>query len=471
MNEQFDSCLEAQDWRYSAAIVGLARFLRTMKLPSNLNEINRDEELDRLKYNKADITEELFLKFAEIFYDDEFQHIRVERLLNKEEFIEEQIKEINALLVGNTVMKKLFAKIKFDGTNKEKILSVINENRLEIVRETFRNKKNMYANYCNTSQLFSESKEVCRIRGYYVDWAKKGKSISYCQDTSLFVGRDISEFDFIPFAFSEHYEALFINYSATLHDLIVVNDNLLRALRKKEEDAKLNNTRFTMNNVLFEEIIETADFLNYDVEMIKKSRDNDFFETVYFRKKSIWILKNLASMKSRTIFNFSLNAGQDYYRNVLDEVMFAVINLNKLDDLIEFILRQQEQRSIYRILITALVRVNEKIYRYVDYTYQIRDGGKGMDRASIERCGEAIAKKLDENKLASYRTKLTSALVFKDYNRVCEIMLQLSNFSGVSLACLMDVFENCEANKNKVYIFIANLRKETSEDNSEGGEQ
>ena len=38
-------------------------------------------------------------------------------------------------------MKRIFSKVKFDGRNKQQILDLINENREQIIYETFKNKK------------------------------------------------------------------------------------------------------------------------------------------------------------------------------------------------------------------------------------------------------------------------------------------------------------------------------------------
>lgn len=61
-NEQFDTWLEASDWRYSAAIVGLSAFLDFFEY-----EIEYELSDDYLKFNEADITEERYLEFAEDF--------------------------------------------------------------------------------------------------------------------------------------------------------------------------------------------------------------------------------------------------------------------------------------------------------------------------------------------------------------------------------------------------------------------
>ena len=74
-------------------------------------------------------------------------------------------------------------------------------------------------------------------------------------------------------------------------------------------------------------------------------------------------------------------------------------------------------------------------------------------------CAKEVAKKLPENKRESYRQKLTSAIVFKDYDRCCQILLQLSNYSDVSFDFAFDLFENFEENKDIAYTFINALTK------------
>lgn len=463
VGETFDSCLEPYDWRYSAAIVGLQRYLSMFNLPSNWDEMIQEDdfcEKDSFCYNKADITEERYLKFAERFYGKEFPHIEACEMLEKSTYTEEDVKEINSKLTANVVLKKYFGKEKFDGTNRERILAILEENRLEIIRETFRNKLNMYRNYCNTNQLFHGSQEVCRLNGYYVDWAKKGKSASYCFDTSNYVAKDIQEFDFIPFAFTEHMDGIFINYSSSIRDLVNENDKLRRALKQKKEEMEQEGKHFTMKQVLVEEIIQTADFLRFDVELIQKERDKDYFETIFLRKESIGIYKKL---KTSSPFCFRYKVTENYYINVLEKVTDAITNLTVLDDTIEFFLKEEDKEKSFTSIIRNLITVNEMIYQQLY-------GGVKMNRRAIEECAGKIAVKLEENKLASYRTKLTSATVFKDYNRVCEILLQLSNSADVPITCMLDVLQNCEDKINGVYLFIACLRKQNkTSEGKEGG--
>ena len=70
-----------------------------------------------------------------------------------------------------------------------------------------------------------------------------------------------------------------------------------------------------------------------------------------------------------------------------------------------------------------------------------------------------VAEVLEINKLDSYRQKWTSSIIFKDYDRVCQILLQLSNYSGVEFSFVYDLFDDFEANKDLAYTFINALSK------------
>lgn len=223
-HEKYDTKVEASDWRYAAAIVGLKEYFDFHG--RNVTEPEITEEI--FLFNSKDITEERYLEFVEYFYGEELQHRQVEKILHNEEFSEEQIKRVNDLLKSNSIMKKVFGKEKFDGENKEELLELITKNRKVLIKETFRNKSNMYANYANTGQLLQEGKTCCRLLGYYVDGGRKTKSISYNFDVNTFVSEDNILFDFIPFAFTDGRGAFFINDNCLLENLIRTNRNLKR---------------------------------------------------------------------------------------------------------------------------------------------------------------------------------------------------------------------------------------------------
>ena len=85
-------------------------------------------------------------------------------------------------------------------------------------------------------------------------------------------------------------------------------------------------------------------------------------------------------------------------------------------------------------------------------------------------CAKKVAKDLPENKRGSYRQKLTSAVIFKDYDRCCQILLQLSNYTGMDFEFVYDLFEDFEKNKDIVYTFI-NALTTKKESNEQGGNE
>ena len=61
-------------------------------------------------------------------------------------------------------------------------------------------------------------------------------------------------------------------------------------------------------------------------------------------------------------------------------------------------------------------------------------------RKIIHACANEVRNKIPENKLESYRQKLTSSIIFKDYDRVCQILLQLSGYSDVYFSFADELF-------------------------------
>ena len=81
---------------------------------------------------------------------------------------------------------------------------------------------------------------------------------------------------------------------------------------------------------------------------------------------------------------------------------------------------------------------------------------------------KAVASAIPENKSKAYRQKLTSAVVFNDYDRCCQILLRLSIYSGVTFDFVYDLFENFEKNKDVIYTFINALTSKKEEIKQEG---
>ena len=449
-NTDFNVKLEPSDWRFSAAIVGLLEYFEYI----DTLETSYKVEDEYILYNSELITKENYLKFVEKKYGENLHHKYVE--LNLEHYNQDNnendntyiIKSINEKLSGNKIMKKIFKKIKFDGTNRDEILSLVNKHREELILETFRNKPDMYKNYCNTNQLFNENQKYCRLVGYYIDAPKKGKSTGFGFNMSSFVGQDIQEFDFIPFAFINDRESLFINDNYEINRLTSAKQVFQEKIKADIENLELENKYRGIKYSLFKGIIESSDFIEYDVEVIVKDRDKDYFETLYIRKQSIDILKKINERKidyNSLCFSYKIN--DNYYIDIYKKVMECILNNTLLDDVIDLLLK--EKKNYYTVY--QLININDLIR-----------GEKIMDdkiRKIIHACANEVRNKIPENKLESYRQKLTSSIIFKDYDRVCQILLQLSGYSDVYFSFADELFVDFEKNKDIAYTFINALGK------------
>lgn len=470
MAGEFTDYLEADDWKDAAAIVGLIRFFDYAQIPYNKEEIARagevydddseyDEGLDVLKFNAADITDEKLDAFIEDYFSEELYHCAAERALHKAEWSKEEMDFINGKLTANTVMKKIFAKRKFDGTNAEEILALIEENRTIILRETYRNKRNLYDNFCNKTVFRRPKGDTARLNGYYIDFAKKGKSVSYRYDMGLFSSSDSEFYDFIPFAFTIGRESFFINDNSTIRQLVHTNQILQDKCREQRENQP--NGIVDTRRVLFENIIYASDFLNYDVEIIKKHVDNSYFETFFLRRESIAIFQQI---KNYNVFCRTVKL-DDSYVSVLEQVTDSVRNLQLLDDFIVALIKDDTNKKSANNAIL--------IWNMIGLNIQIRDklqiGGENMNKgmrsayAGAEKAAAVLKGRNQGNKISSYRTKLLSALIFHDYDRFSEILLSLSNYTDVYFPFAYDLFEDFEANKDVALTFVSNFNEYSRE--------
>ena len=444
-------CLEPFDWRYSAAIVGLRKYLEW--LGTEEPELIITE--DTLEYNRKYLNKSEFLKFAEYYFKDDMHHIEIENKLKEKNLTEDQINIVNEKMKANTILKNKFKKIKFDGHNQDEIQNIIDQNREEIICETFRNKNNLYKNYCNPNQLFKDKQECCRLNGYYIDMPKKGKSISYAFDKSNYVGNDIPEFDFIPFAFSGCREKFFINDNVDLNRLQKTNNQWTRTVKSQMEEAKQKNERVNTKRIFIDCLIEAKDFLQSDIEIIVKKPERAYFETLYLRKESLEILKNMKSYYKA--FCFSIKISDDYWINILNEVFDAVVNFTLLDNLINKLLKDSREGG-NSYVISKLLKVN----------VEIKKGDEKMKNTmkAAFACAKQIVDKKDGNKprlsdtkLKSYCTKLINAIILDDYDQFQKILINLSNYAEVPCGFAYDLFEDFEGNKEIAYTFVNSLNR------------
>ena len=444
-------CLEPFDWRYSTAIVGLRKYLEW--LGTEEPELIITE--DTLEYNRKYLNKSEFLKFAEYYFKDDMHHIEIENKLKEKDPTEDQINIVNEKMKAKTILKNKFKKIKFDGHNQDEIQNIIDQNREEIICETFRNKNNLYKNYCNPNQLFKDKQECCRLNGYYIDMPKKGKSISYAFDKSNYVGNDIPEFDFIPFAFSGCREKFFINDNVDLNRLQKTNNQWTRTVKSQMEEAKQKNERINTKRIFIDCLIEAKDFLQSDIEIIVKKPERAYFETLYLRKESLEILKNMESYYKA--FCFSIKISDDYWINILNEVFDAVVNFTLLDNLINKLLKDSREGG-NSYVISKLLKVN----------VEIKKGDEKMKNTmkAAFACAKQIVDKKDGNKprvsdtkLKSYCTKLINAIILDDYDQFQKILINLSNYAEVPCGFAYDLFEDFEGNKEIAYTFVNSLNR------------
>ena len=452
----YDTLLLPTEWRYSAAIVGLIRFFDFIEETEGkkLYTYTNNEDKDRyvvysdicgyiqgILYNSTDLTEERYLLFCENWYDREFQHRNVEALLTHiQKFSQDNINDINSYLNGtssNTVMKKIFKGIKFDGTNTDTILNLIDEHRLEIIKETFRYKTTMYRNFANTNKLMSDTNPHCRLLSYDLDENRKSKAASYYFDTSTFIASDIYEFDFIPFAFTYTKIGFFVNSNTSIEALVKCNNQLKEKMDVEEQIINNRVIRDGDQTKLIKAMLHSDDFLNCDVEIICKDREQESFDTMLIRKQALQRLKKIYdNYNLRHVHKYNYN----YWLNVEEELIRCCLNYTYLDKLLEQLLllsrMDTESRTIQ--IIQPLVQINME-WKGVNQTMQ----------DTIERAkkvgyyiGKTIKEKNGENKVKSYKNKLINATVSHDRERVLEIMLQLSGYTDGEISTIYDILDN-----------------------------
>lgn len=459
-NQVYDTALFPTEWRFSAAIVGLIRYFEYHHI--SYQKDCKWEGWEGIAYNEKDLTEARFLEFAESWYGASFPHKKAEQLLKQgcsrgNTWTEEQIKEINDSLKGNTILKKI-VKVKFDGSNQEEILAVLEENRETIMKETFRNKSNMYAGFANSNLLFTEENPNCRLLGYNVDKGRKTRSLSYGFHKDAFQVTDIREFDWIPFAFSDTYESFFVNNNLDIHALCHTADKLKEIMERSREKRESDRT------VLLKSMAEIEGLVEFDVEVISKRRDREYFESLYIRKEALQAMKELPDL---ALLDFRYKLGEGYWLNVQEEVLDCCINQMSLDSLIEQLLKLKEREQIgyLQVVIGQLIRLNVEWSDQMDKENKRRNIYIAKDYA--KQTVEKLRREKKENKIRAYRQKLISAITFHDYDRVNEILLQLSDYAKISYPFVYCLFEDGEENKEVAFAFANALEAYEKESKEE----
>lgn len=455
----YDTLLQPTDWRFAAAVVGLCKYFDYFGIDYKvLYDVEEKPDnyihgFDGIIYKSEDITEEKYLEFAENYFEKYMTHKNILNILESQEFSEEQIKLVNDLVKSKTVLKGLFDKTKFDGTNKDVFISTIEENRAEIIKNIFKNGNNLYKNYCNERLIFTEDNSTCRLRGYNVDKDRKTSNLGFCFSKESFESNDILEFDFIPFAFSnsDMRETYFVNNNFSVKSLTQTNYAFSNQLSSTENKDDKNKLMLVLQN--------SKDYISYDVEIISKSQDKAYYETFFVRLER---LKKLRELSGKSL-NFVKKINDDYWFNLEKEVYMRCLNNVLLDDVILMMLKFYFDDNA----------VKGYIKSRTDMLIDINVSWKGneiMDEIkSAKSCGFLTSKKLIEmkssNKINSYKQKIISALCAHDYDRAKEIILSLSAYVGMEFSFFYTFLENAEENKDLAFAFASALIEVSSKNN------
>lgn len=455
----YDTLLQPTDWRFAAAVVGLCKYFDYFGIDYKvLYDVEEKPDnyihgFDGIIYKSEDITEEKYLEFAENYFEKYMTHKNILNILESQEFSEEQIKLVNDLVKSKTVLKGLFDKIKFDGTNKDIFISTIEENRAEIIKNIFKNGNNLYKNYCNERLIFTEDNSTCRLRGYNVDKDRKTSNLGFCVSKESFESNDILEFDFIPFAFSnsDMRETYFVNNNFSVKSLTQTNYAFSNQLSNTENKDDKNKLMLVLQN--------SKDYISYDVEIISKSQDKAYYETFFVRLER---LKKLRELSGKSL-NFVKKINDDYWFNLEKEVYMRCLNNVLLDDVILMMLKFYFDDNA----------VKGYIKSRTDMLIDINVSWKGneiMDEIkSAKSCGFLTSQKLIEmkssNKINSYKQKIISALCAHDYDRAKEIILSLSAYVGMEFSFFYTFLENAEENKDLAFAFASALIEVSSKNN------
>lgn len=461
----YDTLLQPTDWRFAAAVVGLCKYFDyfgiVYKVLYDVEEKpdNYIHGFDGIIYKSEDITEEKYLKFAENYFEKYMTHKNILNILESQKFSEEQIKLVNDLVKSKTVLKGLFDKIKFDGTNKDIFISTIEENRAEIIKNIFKNGNNLYKNYCNERLIFTEDNSTCRLRGYNVDKDRKTSNLGFCFSKESFESNDILEFDFIPFAFSnsDMRETYFVNNNFSVKSLTQTNYAFSNQLSSTENKDDKNKLMLVLQN--------SKDYISYDVEIISKSQDKAYYETFFVRLER---LKKLRELSGKSL-NFVKKINDDYWFNLEKEVYMRCLNNVLLDDVILMMLKFYFDDNAGK----GYIKSRTDMLIDINVSWK---GNEIMDEIknqidSAKKCGHLVSKRLIEmkssNKIISYKYKLSSALNTHDYDRVKEILLRLSAEVNIEFSFFYAFLENAEKYKDIVFSFATALIEGSSNNNEE----
>ena len=150
-------------------------------------------------------------------------------------------------------------------------------------------------------------------------------------------------------------------------------------------------------------------------------------------------MRALKDIYEKHDIHFVYQYSSGHYLNVEEEVICCCVNNLYLDSLLGRLLIISREEEYASVIIHRLLEIN------VDWK-----GDTGMSEVITRaknagyHVGKLIIAKSGENKAKSYKNKLINAIVAHDYDRVLEIMLQMSGYIDSEIRVIYDMLEHKE---------------------------
>lgn len=422
--------LEASDWRYSAAILGLIRYF-------DYNLIDYEIVDNSVIYSPEEITKERYVEYIlERYKNDNFPYLVLTDKLNKDTYTDEEINDLNKYIKNCPIsIKKL--NLEFNGSNQKELLQILEMKKEELVLDIFKNRKrNGYAKFCNKSCFFKNDGKICRVNGYYVDIIHKKNLFMWSGNPNTFDSDDIQEFDFIPFGFSLDNDSLFINNNLMIKSLIADNSHF---------NSKNNIISLYKYIVRLEELN-----IRNNIEIIMKNIDKNYFQTVYIDKSLTNKLKEIHKINNIVeLQNMNILVNKNYYIN-MNYILQLIFNHQNLDSVIHILLKNKQNDKTCNYYLKFIIQMNIILY------------GKTI-RTVIEEyetaysCAKKISKKISNHDINNAKQQLISAIIIDNKEHIYNCLLKISNYVGINISFMFDILDDYEKNKNQIYAFIIGL--------------
>lgn len=517
-NHQFTHCIETSDWRYSAALLGLQRYLDATNKPYEMKG-------DALYYNEIDINEDDYWKVVDEYYSDitlfklisnriKNNNIDISEIVKLNKELNEQLKKLTLTISNYKEILDFFcSKTSFSMNSYEyqnhsmddeeindslkiwtrrlheylkdiKIsLEANNDELVGILEFLYPHSlkgvflRRIYARFIDPSKFFTTTGKVCRLNGYNVDTNRKSRSLGYNFNKDNFVYQDIQEFDFIPFAFVGDFRreitTFFVNSNIKAESLVKYRNSF-----EKTTNKYLNsNKEYTTTQLLFISLIENNLNTLNDVEIICNTGTNfkdvssNLNHTIFLRNSAIGTLCDIKEFYHK--FNYSYEVAKDNWIRVDEVVTNAILNNLVLDDLINIFLKELEGPLNEKADAVRKKELNEKrpsrsrMYWLIKYLIDTNLIIKyGRDHRNKERlkspryCASIILRALDSKKVSIYRSKLVSSIAINDFDKIIKIIIHLSELIGIKFEFVNELLYDFETNKDLAYSFIHGLSSE-----------